>query len=122
MKSNRYGSNIKRHPAPDGTLLDSNRELRRYMELRLLEKGKAIKDLEIHPRIPIEIGGVPIKYITHNGRGRRQMFYVSDFRYYDLEHGKRVLEDVKMQSGHRTEVYRMKRALVHAMGITITEY
>ena len=120
MARSRYG--IRRHQAPDGTVLDSKRELARYLQLQLLEKGKVIKDLEVHPRIAINIGGVAVKYSTHGGRGRRQMFYVGDFRYFDLERNEEVLEDVKMQSGHRTEVYRIKRALVEAMGITITEY
>jgi hypothetical protein len=33
-----------------------------------------------------------------------------------------VIEDVKMQSGHRTEIYKIKRALMDAMGKPITEY
>ena len=33
-----------------------------------------------------------------------------------------VIEDVKMQSGHRTEIYKIKRALMDAMGHPITEY
>jgi len=33
-----------------------------------------------------------------------------------------VIEDVKMQSGHRTEVYKIKKALMEAMGHTIEEY
>lgn len=119
-KRSRYG--VRRHLAPDGTKLDSKRELVRYLELKLLERAGEIDELEVHPRIPIIIGGIEVKYPTHGGRGRRQMFYVGDFRYRDTRTGLKVLEDVKMQSGHRTETYKIKRALVEAMGITITEY
>ena len=64
------------------------------------------------------------------------MIYEADFSYFewtevsiDRPHGtttarkaERVIEDVKMQSGFRTEVYKIKRALMRAMGHVIREY
>jgi hypothetical protein len=111
----RYGRHIKKHQA-DGYTFDSRRELIRYYELKLLEQAGEIDLLDIHPRIKITIGGVDVRYPTG-----RHMVYVADFKYYD--HGKNavVVEDVKFQSGYRTEVYKIKRALVAAMGIDILE-
>ncbi len=113
---------VARHAHPDGTVLDSKRELKRYDDLRLLQMAGEIVGLEVHPRIPIEIGGVKILMRSARYPNGRQMVYVGDFRYYEKATGLQVLEDVKMQSGHRTEVYKIKRALVEAMGLRITEY
>ncbi len=114
-KRSRY-ANVMRHKL-DGHTFDSTKEMFRYHELKLLVRAAAIRDLEVHPRIKIEIGGVKVVY---PGSGR-QMVYIADFKYYDAENMREVVEDVKMQSGHRTEVYKIKRALVAAMGIEIVE-
>lgn len=112
--ADRYG--VAKAIHPDGTKFDSKKEMHRYCNLLLLQKAKLITGLELQPRIAIIIKGVAIKYFI--ARGRRQMFYVADFKYFDKERDRWVLEDVK---GHRTEVYKIKRALVAAMGITIDE-
>ncbi len=112
--ASRYG--VKRVTHTDGTKFDSKREMQRYSNLLLMRKAKVIESLELQPRIAIIIKGVPIKYFVANGR--RQMFYVADFKYFDKERNRWVLEDVK---GHPTEVYKIKKALVAAMGITIDE-
>lgn len=100
----------------DGTKFDSKREMQRYCNLLLMRQAKVIEQLELQPRIPIIIKGVAIRYFIQGGR--RQMFYVADFKYFDRERNRWVIEDVK---GHRTEVYKIKKALVDAMGITIEE-
>lgn len=115
-------SNIKRHTAVDGTVLDSKRELRRYGELLLLEKAGMIAKLAVHPRYPIVICGVQVKIRSGGYPNGRVVTYVADFKYLDLEQGLSVIEDVKMQSGHRTEVYKLKKALMEAMGYEIKEY
>jgi len=126
-KWGRYGAN-KRCQHPDGTKFDSKREMERYCELLLMWRAGAISDLKVHPRYPIIIGGIPIRIQSKRyNKDGRQMVYVADFSY--IEHstykGQRVqrpvIEDVKMQSGHRTEVYKIKRALMYAVGLTITE-
>lgn len=104
-------------PVCDGHKFDSKRELQRYLELKLMLKVKLIKALELQPRIDIVIGGVQVRYYPSG----RKMQYVGDFRYVDMETGETVIEDTKMQSGHRPEIYKFKRALVHAMGLVITE-
>ncbi len=119
---NRYGSNIKRQIHSDGTKLDSGRELKRYAELLLLKQAGVIEQLEVHPRFPITIADVPILMKSKGYPNGRHLTYVADFQYWDAERSKLVVEDVKMQSGHRTEVYKIKRALMEAMGRKITEY
>lgn len=115
----RYG-NIKRHTHADGTKLDSGRELKRYGDLLLLQKAREITELEVHPRYPIIIAGVPILMKSKRYPNGRRLTYVADFRY--IRSGQVVVEDVKMQSGHRDKVYKIKRALMDAMGHNIEEY
>lgn len=116
-------ANIKKHQHPDGTKLDSGRELTRYCELLLLQRAGEITDLEVHPRYPITIAGVPIMIKSKRYHQGRHLTYVADFTYLNKPPlGERVIEDVKMQSGFRTEIYKIKRALMDAMGHPITEY
>lgn len=89
----------------DGILFASQREARRYSELRILERAGEIRDLELQPVYPI----------TANGRTVAK--YVADFRYQT--NGGTVIEDVK---GMKTPVYRLKKKLVEAIhGVRITE-
>jgi hypothetical protein len=112
----RYG-NVKRVKI-DGYSFDSKREGDRYLELRLLERAREIKNLVVHPVIKIVIGGVPVMSPSPRYPKGRQMRYVADFAY-DAD-GQLVYEDVKMTK-HRTDVYKLKRALVFTMGINILE-
>ena len=119
----RYGNVSK--PVHDGIRFDSKREMLRYMDLRLLEKAGEICGLKVHPRFKIIIGGVSVLFKTKRYPNGRQMVYVADFSYFPgrsegMQLGL-VVEDVKMESGFRTEVYKIKRALMDAMGYTITE-
>jgi len=113
--------NIKRHTARDGTVLDSKHELKRYGELLLLQAAHSIRDLRVHPRYVLEIGGEPILLRSKGYPNGRKMTYVADFEYWDEERSKTVIEDVKMQSGHRTEVYKIKRAIMELGGYEIEE-
>ena len=113
-KKGRYG-NVRR-PVHDGIQFDSKREYLRYMDLKLMERAGEISDIKVHPKYPITIAGIEIRFCGSN----RHMRYEGDFTY--LRAGKQVIEDVKMQSGHRTGVYKLKRALMRAMGYDITEY
>ena len=115
-------SNVKKFTHADGTVLDSKREYQRYCDLILLERAGAIADLKVHPRFKVTIGGVPIMIKSKRYHKGRHLTYVADFQYFDFQLGDLVIEDVKMQSGHRTEVYKIKRALMDAMGKPVTEY
>ena len=119
-KAGRYGNVTK--PTVDGVKFDSAREMQRYLELKLMQKAGVIKDLELQPRFPIVIGGVKVMALSRRySRNGRQVVYIADFKYYDIERELEVIEDVKMQSGHRPREYILKRAMVLAMGIEITE-
>lgn len=126
-KKGRYGN--VRKPVHDGIRFDSKREFLRYMELKLLEKAGEIKGLVVHPKYPIVIGGVPVMVALNQHKPwGRHLTYEADFSYLERVPGtkhnehRRVIEDVKMQSGHRTDVYKLKRALMKAMGHDIKEY
>lgn len=105
-----------------GETFDSKKEAYHYLDLRDRRKHGLIRNLEVHPRISIVIGGVQVRYPpTPRNKKGRAMVYVADFRYFDVERECTVVEDVKMQSGFHPEIYKFKRALLHTMGLTINE-
>ncbi len=82
----------------DGHAFDSRTEARRYGELRLRamlnEANPAyIRDLEIHPRLPLVVQGNITGRSTKIGRG----YIVLDFAYTAMVDGqwRRIYEDVK---------------------------
>ena len=89
----------------DGIRFASQKEAKRYGELKLLQMAGKISGLKMQERHSIDINGVHI------------CDYLSDFSY--TENGERTVEDVK---GVKTDVYRIKRLLVWAcLGIEIVE-
>lgn len=88
----------------DGIVFDSRKEGNRYLELKILEKAGAIKDLKLQPRYEL----VP-KYKI-NGRAVRKCEYVADFEYFDTHKGEVVVEDVK-SAATRTDTYKIKKKL-----------
>jgi len=115
----RYG-NVKK-PIVDGHRFDSQSEANRYAELKLLQRAGKIEGLEIQPRYVIKIRGKPVLLRSARYPNGRKLTYVADFLYLNPSRDEIIIEDVKMQSGHRTEVYKIKRALMEAMGYRITE-
>jgi hypothetical protein len=123
-----------RKPVHDGIRFDSKREFLRYMDLTILVRAGEIKDLKVHPKYPITIAGVEIRiYSKRYHKTGRHLTYEADFEYQRFVTGcpdsktkagiwVPVIEDVKMASGHRTEVYKIKKALMLAMGHIIEEY
>ena len=108
MKSKYHNKKITR----DGETFDSQKEYRRFCELRLLERAGRIADL----RRQVKFELIPSQRI--DGKVvERACVYVADFVY--TEDGKQVVEDTK---GVRTADYIIKRKLmlwVH--GIQIRE-
>ena len=91
----------------DGHRFDSRKEFRRYCDLKALQLGNAIEDLELQPRFPMVINGVKV------------CTYVADFRYRDRVSGEVIVEDAK---GVRTPLYKLKARLLKAIhGIEIVE-
>lgn len=108
-KPNKYRSRkVNRY----GMTFDSMRELRRYEELRLLEKAGHIKNLRC--QVPFEL--IPSQKI-HGKVAERACTYKADFVYLqDLNVGSpegpiwhKVVEDVK---GFKTKDYIIKRKLM----------
>ena len=113
--------NIQKHTV-DGHTFDSKAEMQRYLELKLLVRAGQIDNLRLQPRFPITIGGVEVRMKSKKyHKTGRHVTYVADFDYNDLENDCYVIEDVKMKSGYRTEVYKLKKAMAEAMGLVITE-
>ena len=86
----------------DGIKFDSIREAERYCELKLLEKAKEIRDLELQPRFLLQD-----KFKDKSGTTHRKIEYVADFMYID-KCGKTIVEDVK---GVLTDVYKLKKKM-----------
>lgn len=88
--------NNRRIKTEDGWF-DSQAELRRWNELKLLERAGEITDLQRQVDFPL----IPA------GAGLRAIVYRADFVY--IERGERVVEDKK---GYRDRVYKLKRRLM----------
>lgn len=86
----------------DGIEFDSIREADRYCELKLLEKAKEIRNLELQPRFLLQD-----KFKDKMGTTHRKIEYVADFIYIDKD-DKKIVEDVK---GMMTDVYKLKKKL-----------
>ena len=89
----------------DGIRFASKKEAKRYVELKLMEKKTMITDLELQPKIPIEIMN------TATGESKKVGSYVADFRYFCNQRHKVITEDVK---GFKTPLYKFKKKCVEA--------
>lgn len=90
----KYGN--RRVNSPDGWF-DSQREYKRWGELKLLEHAGQISELKHH---------VSYELVPRMGR-IRPVKYIADFEY--IENGKKVVEDSK---GYRNRLYVLKRKLM----------
>ena len=90
----------------------SKLEARRYTELKILERGNIISDLQLqvsYVLIPSQKGGI---------RNELSLKYIADFVYVDVALGKTIVEDVK---GFSTPIFIAKRKMMKQMGYEITE-
>ena len=71
----------------DGIKFDSQKERDRYIELKLLEKGGAIRDLQLQVPFVLQDG------FEFNGKKILPIKYIADFTYW--ANGELVIEDVK---------------------------
>lgn len=81
----------------DGIEHDSQREAKRWCELKLLERAGQIQDLQRQVKFEL----IPKQ------QGERAVNYIADFTY--TENGKKVVEDTK---GMKTKDYIIKRKLM----------
>ena len=86
----------------DGKKFDSKAEAERYKKLKFMEKANKIKDLVLQPEFLLQ------DKFRYRGKTEREVKYIADFKYFDVEKGVYVVEDVK---GVETEVFKIKRKL-----------
>lgn len=108
----------------DGHKFDSAGEGRRYQELKLLERAGRIRNLEIHPKLPMVINGKKI------GRG----WLTLDFKYEEgtvVPGGKppgpmitweTIYEDYKPVVTRDSKTRRQVAEAIHAIQIRITTH
>lgn len=88
----------------EGITFDSQKEARRYYELKLLQRAGEIKDLELQKEFEL----IPAQYESFERYGKKgqrlkdgkrciekSCVYKADFTYTDTKSGKTVVEDVK---------------------------
>ena len=127
MKSKYYNKKVKY----DGMVFDSVAEMRRYQELKLLERAGEIRELRTQVRytlIPAQYEAYP-RYGKNGSRlkdGRRlvekEVSYIADFTYWDTKTMQEVVEDVKSEITRKKESYIIKRKLMmYIHGVKIRE-
>ena len=95
----------------DNITFASQKEAKRYGDLKLLEKAGEIRHLELQSEFHLNA--------SHPSQPKFVGKYLADFSYYDTRTNALVIEDVK---GFKTPLYRWKRKHVEAQyGIKIIE-
>lgn len=113
-KQEKYHNEKAVRTMPNGLprTFDSQREARRYDELRMLYEAGEIQDLRLQANFTLQEG-----YVAADGEVVRPIVYKADFQY--IKDGNIIVEDVK---GVRTPEYQMKKKLMQdRYCITITE-
>ena len=104
----------------DGETFDSQKEYRRWCELKLLQRAGHIKDLKRQVKFVL----IPTQRNEHGKVLERECAYYADFVYKD-KFGKQVVEDVKgyrdpNSAGYAKFVIKRK-AMLYVHGIRIQE-
>lgn len=94
----------------DGHVFDSVKEAWRYVYLRSRLRRGEIEQLAMHVKIRCDVAGLKV------------CNYICDFKYYDKQLKRYVVEDVKSERTRTLATYRLKRRLVKVLhGIDIVE-
>lgn len=115
----------------DGITFDSRHEAHRYCELKLLERGKVISDLELQKEFVL----IPNQYRTEERYGKngrrlkdkqilleKKVSYFADFCYTLNETGETVVEDAKSDITRKDKAYILKRKMLrYFYGISVRE-
>ena len=112
MRRHKYGVSPKEQRTVDGIVFDSKAEMKRYNELKLMERNGDIRDLRLQPQFDCVVNGIKV------------CFYKADFWYWDCRKPEGIIvEDVKgCRKGAAYSMFRLKAKLVEALhGIEITE-
>lgn len=98
----------------DGIIFDSGREMKRYIELKQLERAGEISDLKLQVKFELIPAQRESDIIGKPGGVKKGKIieypcsYIADFAYIDKD-GKQVVEDSK---GFKTADYKIKRKLM----------
>lgn len=117
-RARRVASKYKAKPTVvDGIRFHSQKEARRYQELKLLERAGEIRHLHCQPKLTLYSPELHSNEFT--ARKHKIGAYFADFAYVVAKSGECVYEDAK---GFKTPLYRWKKKHVEAQyGITIRE-
>lgn len=86
----------------NGIKFDSKKERDRYIELKQLHSLGIIESLELQPKFLL------LDTIHYKGKTYPKTYYKADFKYFDNEKGKYIIEDVKSPITAKDKVYRLK--------------
>ena len=86
----------------NGIKFDSKKERDRYITLKQLEKAGIIKELELQPKFLL------LDTIHYKDKTYPKTYYIADFKYFDNEKGKYIIEDIKSPITAKDKVYRLK--------------
>jgi hypothetical protein len=100
MRKNKYGN---RKVEYNGIKFDSKFEMKRYVELELLERAGLIEHLELQKEYILQ------DKFRRNGKGYRKISYYADFYYFDKERNEWIIEDTK---GFANEIYKQKKKML----------
>lgn len=99
----------------DGHKFDSQKEMRRYAELKLLQEAGEISHLSLQEPFVLQPA-----FRDSKGNKQQAIKYVADFCYLTKE-GEYVIEDVKSPATRKNPVYRLKKKMMAFKGYEITE-
>jgi hypothetical protein len=97
----------------DGIRFASKKEARHYSELMIRQRLGEIRNLQVHPALPLLIDGKPVLIRSTGYPNGRSCKYTADFAYFEGE--TRVYEEVKGGLGTDTEASRLRRAVAEAI-------
>lgn len=101
----------------DGMTFDSNKEYKRYIELKALQQQGEIFGLEHHTKFEL----APKTKLEGEKRAKPALRYFADFTYY-LINGEYIVEDVKSVATRKLPSYRNKKHLMKTVhGIDVRE-
>lgn len=86
----------------NGIKFDSKKERDRYIQLKQLHSLGQIESLELQPKFLL------LDTIHYKGKTYPKTYYKADFKYFDNEKGKYIVEDVKSPITTKDKVYRLK--------------
>ena len=93
--NNRFNVSPVEERTLDGIVFASKKEMKRYAELRLLQRAGEVQDLELQPEFRVSINGQ--HYCT----------YTADFAY--TEKGERIVEELKSTGTAKDAAFRLRK-------------